>query len=82
MKYFYKAVSTNTRDFKTGLLVVVEGSSYLFNVPDGFQRLILSNKINLMTSTGAAKYVFLSSLNADHFGGFPAYYLSTRMAIE
>ena len=35
-----------------------------------------------MSANGAPKYVFFSSLKADHFGGFPAYYLSTKMAIE
>lgn len=77
VKTFYKAVSTNTREFKTGLLLTIDTSTYLFNVPDDFSRLIFINKgSNLFTSKGMAKYAFLSSLDVNHFGGFPSFYLS------
>jgi len=35
----FKAVSTNTDDAKTGILVILDDVQYLFNVPDGLQRL-------------------------------------------
>lgn len=81
MKYFYKALSANTRDMRTGLVVFIEGSSYLFNVPEGFQRHVLTSKDNLFSKQGP-KYIFLSSLSPDHFGGFPTYYLSSKLALE
>jgi hypothetical protein len=36
MKYLLKAITTNNRDLKTGILFTVDEISYLFNVPDGF----------------------------------------------
>lgn len=43
MKYLLKALNTNNRDLKTALLFsITEGTnqnfSYIFNCPDGFQR--------------------------------------------
>lgn len=42
MKYFLKTITTNNRDLKTALCLVFEDRSYLFNVPDGFQRMALN----------------------------------------
>ena len=36
MKYLIKAVSTNTKDCKTGLMVSIDDTSYTFNTPDGY----------------------------------------------
>ncbi len=74
MKYLLKAITTNNRDLKTALCVVFEDRSYLFNVPDGFQRMALNQKIKF----NKIRYVFLSSFQADHYGGFPGFYLSAR----
>jgi hypothetical protein len=41
MKYLLKALNTNNRDLKTAILFsIIEGKdqNYLFNCPDGFQR--------------------------------------------
>jgi ribonuclease Z len=42
MKYLLKAITTNNRDLKTALYVVFEERAYLFNCPDGFQRMALN----------------------------------------
>jgi len=42
MKYFLKAITTNNRDLKTSIYLSFEEKSYLFNVPDGFQRMALN----------------------------------------
>ncbi|WP_296281437.1 twin-arginine translocation signal domain-containing protein, partial [Pseudoxanthomonas sp.] len=42
----------------TGLLVVIDDVQYLFNAPDGFQRIAGCQKL----SFGKVRYVFLSSL--------------------
>jgi ribonuclease Z len=76
MKYFLKAITTNNRDLKTALYVVFEERAYLFNCPDGFQRMALNQKMKF----NKVRYVFLSSLNPDHYGGFPGFYLSAREA--
>jgi hypothetical protein len=36
MKYLLKAISPNTKDMKTGLLLIIDDCTYLFNTPDGF----------------------------------------------
>jgi ribonuclease BN (tRNA processing enzyme) len=82
MKYLYKAISTNTKDSRTGIMVIIEGSSYLFNAPDGLQRLTLTQGNSILKRSTMPRYIFLSSLGADHFSGFGAFYLSCKMAIE
>jgi len=42
MKYLIKAICTNNRDLKTALLFTIEEAQYLFNCPDGFQRVALN----------------------------------------
>ena len=42
MKYFIKAITTNNRDLKSGILFSFEDKAYLFNCPDGFQRMALN----------------------------------------
>ena len=42
MKYILKAMTTNNRDLKTSILFSIEEKSYLFNCPDGFQRVALN----------------------------------------
>jgi len=42
MKYYIKAITTNNRDLKTAILLVFDERSYLFNVPDGLQRMALN----------------------------------------
>jgi ribonuclease BN (tRNA processing enzyme) len=76
MRYFFKAISTNTRDMKTGILLTIEESRYLFNVPEGFCRIVASN--NTLFSKNYPKYIFISSLHPNYFGGFSAYYLIVR----
>jgi len=46
MKYLFKAISTNTKDMRTGILVMIDDVQYLFNTPDGLQRLASANKIH------------------------------------
>ena len=36
MKYLLKAISTNTKDMRTGLVLIIDDSTYLFNTCDGF----------------------------------------------
>lgn len=74
MKYLLKAITTNNRDLKTAISIVFDDRTYLFNVPDGFQRMALNQKIKF----NKVRYVFLSSLQADHYSGFPGFYLSAR----
>lgn len=74
MKQLIRAVAVNSRDLRTGLLVVIDDCQYIFNAPDGLQRAMLSQKQNF----NKTRYVFLSSLSPDHFGGFPGLYLSAR----
>ena len=76
MKYVLKAITTNNRDLKTALYLAFDEKAYLFNVPDGFQRMALNQKMKF----GKVRYVFLSSLHPDHYGGFPGFYLSSREA--
>lgn len=78
MKYYYKVVTCNTGDgdsgTNTGLLVVVDSSQYLFNAPDGLQRIAGLHKMSFQKT----RTVFLSSLAAEHFLGFPGFYMSAR----
>lgn len=78
MKYLFKAISTNTKDLKTGLILIINDCTYLFNVPDGFQRVALGQKL----SFHKAKYVFVSSLKPDYFAGFPGFYMSARESLQ
>jgi ribonuclease BN (tRNA processing enzyme) len=76
MKYVIKAITTNNRDLKTAIYLLFDERAYLFNVPDGFQRMALNQKMKF----GKVRYVFLSSLHPDYYGGFPGFYLSAREA--
>jgi len=79
MKYLLKALNTNNRDLKTAILFsIVEGKdqNYLFNCPDGFQRVANLQKMKF----GKVKFVFVPSLSPDHFAGFPGFFLSAREA--
>ena len=76
MKYVLKAITTNNRDLKTAIYLMFDERAYLFNVPDGFQRMALNQKMKF----AKVRYVFLSSLHPDHYGGFPGFYLSAREA--
>jgi len=84
MRYHFRAISVNTKDLGTGLLVTMGEAAgetgYLFNVPDGFQRLVTAGKSPLF-GKGKPKYVFLSSLRTEHFAGLPGYFLSARNAL-
>jgi hypothetical protein len=42
MKYVIKAITTNNRDLKTAIYLLFDERAYLFNVPDGFQRMALN----------------------------------------
>jgi hypothetical protein len=42
MKYLLKAITTNNRDLKTAIYLGFEDTAYLFNCPDGFQRMALN----------------------------------------
>lgn len=74
MKYLIKAITTNNRDLKTSILFSFEEKAYLFNCPDGFQRMALNQKMKFRP----IRYLFLSSLHPDHYGGVPGFYLSSR----
>eukprot|EP00347_Sterkiella_histriomuscorum_P018145 403346620 len=74
MKYFIKAITTNNRDLKSGILFSFEDKAYLFNCPDGFQRMALNQRMKFK----AVRYVFLSSLHPNHYGGLPGFFLSSR----
>jgi ribonuclease Z len=76
MKYFLKAITTNNRDLKTSIYLSFDERAYLFNVPDGFQRMALNQKMKF----NKVRYIFLSSLSPDHYAGFPGFYLSAREA--
>lgn len=78
MKYLIKAITTNNRDLKTSLLLTIEEKSYLFNCPDGFQRMALNQKMKF----NKVRYVFLSSIHPDYYAGFPGFYLSSREAMQ
>lgn len=79
MKYLFKAISTNTRDLKTGIILIVEESKYMFNVPEGFCRLAWGNGIFVKSFP---KYIFISSLHPDYFGGLAGLYLSGRKSLQ
>ena len=34
-QYWFKAISTNTKDMRTGLMLVIDDQQYVFNTPDG-----------------------------------------------
>ena len=74
MRYLFKAISTNTKDLRTGLVVIIEDAQYIFNVPDGFQRVAHIKKLSFHKTNN----VFVSSLMPDHFAGVPGFYLSAR----
>ena len=76
MKYLIKAITTNNRDLKTALLFSIEERSYLFNCPDGFQRMALNQRMRF----NKVRYVFLSGVHPDYYAGFPGFYLSSREA--
>ena len=76
MKYLIKAITTNNRDLKTAIYFMLEEKAYLFNCPDGFQRMALNQKMKFKN----VRYVFLSNVHPDYYGGFPGFYLSTREA--
>lgn len=62
MKYFFKVITVNDSGdmsgCNTGLLVVIDDVQYVFNTPDGFQRIAVNQKL----SFGKVRYVFVSSL--------------------
>ncbi len=72
-----KAISTNTKDMKTGILLEVDSKGYLFNIPDYFQRTATSQKMKFYT----AEYIFLSRLMPNYFAGFPGFYMSARESL-
>ena len=74
MKYLLKALTTNNRDLKTALCLQFDEKSYLFNCPDGFQRMASNQKVRFHK----IRYVFLSSLHADYYAGLPGFYLSAK----
>ena len=77
MKYNLKALNTNNRDLRTALLFQISDKkeqTYLISCPDGFQRIANYQKLKF----GKVKVVFVPSLNPDHFGGFPGFFLSSR----
>ena len=74
MKYLFKAISTNTKDMRTGILVTIDDVQYLFNTPDGLQRIAVANKVPF----NKIRYVFVSNLKPDYFAGFPGLYMSAR----
>lgn len=79
MKYLLKALNTNNRELKTAILFsIVDGKdqNYLFNCPDGFQRVANLQKMKF----GKVKLVFVPSLSPDNFAGFPGFFLSAREA--
>ena len=76
MKYLLKAITTNNRDLKTSIILQFEERHYLFNCPDGFQRMALNQKMKF----NKVRYVFLSSMHPDQYSGFPGFYLSSREA--
>jgi hypothetical protein len=78
MRYYFKVISTNTRDLKTGLLFFIDESSYLFNCPDGFQRVASIGQTNVFDK-GMQKSIFVSTLKPEHFGGFPGYFMTSRL---
>ena len=55
MKYYFKAISTNTADSKTGLMFILDDCQYLFNVPDSFARMAQIDHTNFFKT----KYVFI-----------------------
>ena len=73
-QYLFKAISTNTKDMRTGLILTIDDQQYVFNTPDGFQRQCLFHNV----SFGRSKYVFVSSLQPNYFAGFPGFYMSAR----
>ena len=77
MKYLFKAITTNTGAMHTAIVVQIDANKdshyYLFNCPDGFQRDALTQKIKFHD----IKVVFVSNLDADYFGGFPGFHLSS-----
>lgn len=74
MKYLIKAVATNNRDLRTSILFLHDEASYLFNVPDIFQRVASEQKVSL----AKVKHAFLSSLHPDCFAGYPGFFLTRR----
>lgn len=74
MKYHFKAITTNLDDMSTGLVVFFDDCQYLFNAPDGFQRIALNQKLSFHKT----KYVFVSNLQPNYFMGFPGFYMSAR----
>ena len=81
MKSYFKALSANTRDMRTGIFFQVQSGtktkSYIFNVPDGFNRLnITKSKI---FQVGTAETIFISSLKPDYFGGYPSFLLTHKL---
>ena len=77
MKYLLKAISANTKDMRTGLVLIINDCTYVFNTPDGFQRTALTQKL----SFHKAKYVFISNLKPNYFAGFPGFYMSARESL-
>ena len=78
MKYLFKAISANTADSKTGIVVISDDCQYLFNAPEGFQRAALGQKLSFHKT----KYVFISNLLPDYFAGFPGFYMSAREDLQ
>ena len=80
MKVYLKVLATNSKDFKTAILVGCKNSHYFFNMPDGLQKVGQLEQPHMKSlkifSAKTKKYIFVSSLHPDFFGGFPGYYLS------
>ena len=74
MKYLLKSIVTNNRDFKTGVMFVIEERYYLFGCPDGFQRIAGLQKLKFNKFVA----MFLPSLHTDFYAGMPGLLLSRR----
>jgi len=74
MKYLLKSVVTNNRDFKSGIIFIIEERYYLFGCPDGFQRAAALQKLRFNKFNA----VFLPSLHSDFYAGLPGFLLTKR----
>lgn len=74
MKYGLKVVHNNQRDLSTCLCFTSGEKLYMFNTPDGIQRIASQAKLRF----GRISCIFVPSLDPNHFLGLPGFYLTTR----
>ena len=74
-RYQIKVISNANRDMRTSVSFMNgENANYVFNCPDGFQRIAEANKFKFSKT----RQMFLPSLKPDYMAGFPGFNMTRK----